>query len=157
MFCSITKLWTNQQNGFIIYYISSNVTALKEMTKDIISLMSQCATPIDNFCENFIVAKVTARWDFSCIMNKSTRHAIVLVWKCISVTWGEWIHPTTSSNWPISQIPQCIRQISHNATFCNRNVHTCAHFCYKMLHCGMWHRCILGFVRWVYCACSQNT
>ena len=51
---------------------------------------------------------------------------------------------------PISQIPECIRQISHNAPFCNRNVHTCAHFCYKMLHCGIWHRCILGFVRWVY-------
>ena len=28
--------------------------------------------------------------------------------------------------------------------------YTCAHFCYKMLHCGIWHRCILGFVRWVY-------
>ena len=54
-------------------------------------------------------------------------------------------------NRPISQIPQCIIQISHNATFCNRNEHTCAHFCYKMLHCGIWHICILGFVRWVYC------
>ena len=32
----------------------------------------------------------------------------------------------------ISQIPQCIRQISHNAPFCNRNVHMCAHFCYKL-------------------------
>ena len=53
-------------------------------------------------------------------------------------------------NRPISQIPQCIRQISHNATFCNRNVHMCAHFCYKMLRCGIWCRCILGFVRWVY-------
>ena len=28
---------------------------------------------------------------------------------------------------------------------------TRAHFCYKILHCGIWHRCILGFVRWVYC------
>ena len=28
-----------------------------------------------------------------------------------------------------SQIPQCIRQISHCASFCNKNVHTCAHFC----------------------------
>ena len=54
-------------------------------------------------------------------------------------------------NRPISQIPECICAISHNAPFCNRNVHTCAHFCYKMLHCGIWHRCILGFVRWVYC------
>ena len=27
------------------------------------------------------------------------------------------------NNRPSSQIPQCIRQISHNAPFCNRNVH----------------------------------
>ena len=36
---------------------------------------------------------------------------------------------------PISQIPQCTCPISHNAPFCNRYVHTCAHFCYKMVHC----------------------
>ena len=29
-------------------------------------------------------------------------------------------------------------------------MHTCAHFCYKMVHCGIWNRCIVGFVRWVY-------
>ena len=36
-------------------------------------------------------------------------------------------------------------KISHNAPFCNRNVHTCAHFCYKnvalwdmaQVHCGI--------------------
>ena len=37
-----------------------------------------------------------------------------------------------------SQIPQGIRQISHSTPFCNKNVHTCAHFCYKMVHCGIW-------------------
>ena len=37
-----------------------------------------------------------------------------------------------------SQISQSIRQISHNAPFCDRNVHTCAHFCHKMVHCGIW-------------------
>ena len=42
--------------------------------------------------------------------------------------------------------------ISHNAIFCNRNVHMCAHFCYKMVHCGIFVWCILGFVRWVYCS-----
>ena len=41
-----------------------------------------------------------------------------------SLTLCEW-------NWPIWQIPQCIRQIFHNTLFCNRNVHTYAHFCYK--------------------------
>ena len=38
---------------------------------------------------------------------------------------------------PIAPIPQCTSPISHNALFCNRNVHLCAHFCYKFLHCGM--------------------
>ena len=33
------------------------------------------------------------------------------------------------ANRPISQIPRCISQISHNAPFGNRNVYTCAHFC----------------------------
>ena len=38
---------------------------------------------------------------------------------------------------PFAQIPQCTSPISHNAPFCNRNVHMCAHFCYKMVHCGI--------------------
>ena len=40
---------------------------------------------------------------------------------------------------------------SHNAPFRNRNVHTRAHFCYKILHCGIFVWCIVGFVRWFYC------
>ena len=28
--------------------------------------------------------------------------------------------------------------------------HVCAHFCDKMLHCGIWDKCIWGFVRVVY-------
>ena len=47
------------------------------------------------------------------------------------------------------------QKISHNVPFCNRNVHTCAHFCYKMVHCGicvaaLWDLCnrsIIAFVR----------
>ena len=53
-------------------------------------------------------------------------------------------------NRPISQIPECICVISHNASFCNRNVHMCAHFCYKMVHCGIFFWSIVGFVRWIY-------
>ena len=86
--------------------------------------------------------------------------------KCIG---GEWSppHPThpidvwsfneqvkcSSDFWynrPISQIPKYICAISHNAAFCSRNVHMCAHFCYKMVHCGIFVWCIVGFVRWVY-------
>ena len=43
---------------------------------------------------------------------------------------------TASTNRPVSQIPQCIRPIAYNAPFCNRNVHACAHFCYKAMHFG---------------------
>ena len=53
---------------------------------------------------------------------------------------------TPYNNRPIWQIPQCISLVSHSAPFCERNVHTCAHFSYKMVHCGIWDRCIVGFV-----------
>ena len=39
-----------------------------------------------------------------------------------------------------SNIPQC--------TIFNRNVHTCAYFCYTMVHCGIW--CIVEFGHQVY-------
>ena len=47
---------------------------------------------------------------------------------------------------PISQIPRCIKQISHNAPLCNTREHVCC----KMVHCGIWEWCIMGFVRQVY-------
>ena len=50
----------------------------------------------------------------------------------------------------ISQSHNAFAQISHNAPFCNRNVHTHAHFCYKMVHCGIRDWCIVGFVQHVY-------
>ena len=53
-------------------------------------------------------------------------------------------------NTSISRIPQYIGQLPHNAPFCNRNVHTCAHNCYKMVPCGIWDWCIVRFV-WGYC------
>ena len=48
---------------------------------------------------------------------------------------------------PISQIPQHIQHISHNAPFCYRNVHICAHFCYKLVHCGIWDWRLVGCVQ----------
>ena len=49
---------------------------------------------------------------------------------CLSVCMGDVL-----SNRPVTQIPQCTSLLFHNAPFCNRNVHVCAHFCYKMVHC----------------------
>ena len=50
-----------------------------------------------------------------------------------------------SRNRPISQIPECICSISHNAPF---RTEMCT-FLFWMEHCGIWSRCILGFVNWV--------
>ena len=58
---------------------------------------------------------------------------------------------------PISRIPQCIRQISHNVSFSDRNADTCAHFCYKMVHCGIRDWCIFGFVQKLRCEACSNT
>ena len=56
----------------------------------------------------------------------------------------------------VSQTPQyIIRQISLDAPFCNRNVHTYEHFCYQMVHCGIWDWCIVGFVQQV-CQSIRN-
>ena len=55
-------------------------------------------------------------------------------------------------NNPVAQILQCTSPISHNAPFCDRNVHMCAHFCYKMVHYGIFMKCIMGFIRWIYCS-----
>ena len=58
----------------------------------------------------------------------------------------------TQCNWLVAQIPQRNSPISHNVTFSNRNVHMCAHFCYKMVHSGTFVWCPVGYVRWVYSA-----
>ena len=55
----------------------------------------------------------------------------------------------------VSQIPQCTSLISHNAPFCNRNVHMCAHFCYKMVHCGMSDRCIFSICETIFINIGQ--
>ena len=34
--------------------------------------------------------------------------------------------------------------ISHNAPFCNTDVHMRAHFWYKMVHCGIFVYCLMG-------------
>ena len=47
--------------------------------------------------------------------------------------------------WHISQISQCNCPIYQHAPFCNRNVHMCAHFCFTMVHCGMFVWCMVGF------------
>ena len=48
-------------------------------------------------------------------------------------------------NWPNSQISECTCSISHNAPF---RTEMCK-FLFWMEHCGIWNRCVLGFVKLV--------
>ena len=58
----------------------------------------------------------------------------------ISIRWG-W------TKRPNSEIPQCTCPISHNAPV-RTNICT---FLFWMVHCGIWNKCIWGFMRLVYC------
>ena len=51
------------------------------------------------------------------------------------------------------KIPQSTSPITynHNTPFCNINVHiSVTKWCYKMVHCGIFVWCTVGFLRWVY-------
>ena len=50
------------------------------------------------------------------------------------------------NNWPNSQIPKCIGSISLKAPF---RTEMCT-FLFWMMHCGIWNRCIMGFVKLVH-------
>ena len=71
-----------------------------------------------------------------------------------------WLHQLNVNNRPISLIPECTCSISHNAPFrtemCPECTCSISHnapfrtemctFLFWMEHCGIWNRCILGFV-----------
>ena len=64
---------------------------------------------------------------------------------CIVRIWEKMDH---RANRPVAQIPQYTSIISHNAPFCNRNMHICAHFCYKMMHCGICTYVHISVTKW---------
>ena len=86
---------------------------------------------------------LSGTWVFSIIVPRWVCQQVNSLMMCplwqIYVTDGEPL-----SNRPISQIPQCTCTLSHNALFCNRNVHICSNFCYKIVHYGIFQWCIVG-------------
>ena len=91
------------------------------------TMPSQLSRHVQNFVA---ITELESRWECNEISIE-----FELRWKKTLVKWG-----------PVAQIPQCTSPISNNASSCNRNVHMCAHFCYKMVHCGIWDQCIVGLV-----------
>ena len=78
----------------------------------------------------------------TCSFSTCEPYHIVLMWLAITLA---------AHDWHQFKITQCNRQISNNAPFYNRNLHTGAHFCYKMVHSGMWDWCVVVFVWQVLC------
>ena len=61
--------------------------------------------------------------------------------------WSQWSrgiyrNPEHTANRSIPQIPECTCSISHNAPF---RTEMCT-FLFWMEHCGIWNKCILGFL-----------
>ena len=75
------------------------------------------------------------------------RQPVTNWWGSANVTWNLASSYRLSCCWPNSQIPECTCSISHNAPF---RTEMCT-FLFWMEHCGIWNRCILGFVKLVYC------
>ena len=69
---------------------------------------------------------VEVRWVFSEYQVRSMLYLLLPCYMKCQVLLTYLTNPTMHQN------------ISHNAPFCNRNVYTWAHFCYKTLHCGIW-------------------
>ena len=48
-----------------------------------------------------------------------------------------------------------ISDIYHNAILCNKNMHTCANFRYKLVHCGIWVGALWDLCNWSNKAASR--
>ena len=81
-----------------------------------------------------LLSKTTSeRWSFK-------RGSTVPAFKRILFPWCHWDKNILDR--PVSQIPQCTCSISHNAPF---RTEMCT-FLFRMVHCGIWNRCIMGCV-----------
>ena len=69
-------------------------------------------------------------------------NVIMFMMSCREHNYSCYSHVSSNFNRPISQIPECTCSISHNAPF---RTEICT-FLFWVEHCGIWNRCIVGFV-----------
>ena len=78
-------------------------------------------------------------------------HVQLVFWRTCSRRESRWSAATYNSDVTMDPSRKFHNApVLRNAPFSNRNVHMCAHFSYKMVHCRIFVWCIVGFVRWVY-------
>ena len=109
---------------FISAYVHLKISAAKCQP-----FCSGCVYSVKNFPQRFIHAN-TRPGLASRFPHKNLVAIMVII--CLKL-----FCMSQYRNRPISLIPHCTSPTSHNALFCNRNVHMCAHFCYKLVHCGI--------------------
>ena len=111
---------------FIIHSITNVDTQLHQQ------IGSLCRNDTFIMISAEIIPQIVHHWHIICKFITLQR----CIWGACQVPWTplDFMRPICP-NKPDAQIPQCIRPISHNASFCNRNVHMYAHFCYKMMYC----------------------
>ena len=78
-------------------------------------------------------------WEYLLVGSRHVPSKVLFVWRQ-AITWTK--ANLLSTNRPLSQIPECACSISHNAPF---RTEICT-FLFWMEPCGVWNRCILGFV-----------
>ena len=74
---------------------------------------------------------------------------IIRIWARLSFTLVQlWAHKSLGTCVPESHNAPVPYPTMHH--FCNRNVHMCAHFCYKMVHCRIFEMDLLhdDFIKW---------
>ena len=117
----------------------------------ITSLLRENDVAVSFWRNNDVIFASLVRWLYSAIMVLTIQSAATVSTRSnLSVPLTKKNVTKRLHNRSISQIPQWIRQISHNAPFYKRNMHTCDHFCYKMVYCGIWDLYVVGFVQQVY-------
>ena len=116
----------------------------------------------------FVIIKVLWHSSDGSFTGYPSHQELKLAWNYLSEvslksSRGQWVKPDTQAShekpfcfsWRTHQqthltnrpISQCIHPAMHHfvTEMCTR-----AHFCYKMVHCGLWNWYIMGFVQHVY-------
>ena len=106
---------------------------LTNLTQNVCSVDSLHILPQQLYCSAKQLLKLN---------SKSLRRP----WRDYTLDFNSYCSIIQKNNWPNSQIPECTCSISHNAPF---RTEMCI-FLFWMVHCGIWKRCILGFVKLVY-------
>ena len=121
-----------------MFFLSANYLASKLIMKPMKKIIYNCKHHIF-ISFNYIIHIPNSYFSQKCVWQSCNfkRHVSLIIEQIDIVQYQWYLIKDKTGDRPIVQILQCIHVVSHDAPFCNRNVHMRAHFCYKMVHCGI--------------------